>query len=295
MKKLLSILLAAAMLIIPGCGQSDSHEFTITCTTYPVYLLCQKVVEGIDGVHVTLLIDQQISCVHDYSLSVNDMKKLENSDVVLINGGGFEFFLDDIDLGNRTVCDCSAGIPLLSQQGHHDGHDHQAEDDPHIWLDPENAAAMAVNIAEALSTYLPSDTLSANAESYGDSLLELKARLNRQLSDLSCRQLITFHDGFAYFASAFGLTVVRSIEEEAGSEASAAEMAEIISLIKDNNIPAIFTEVNGSTATAEAISRETGVVVASLNMMISRPDTESDDPYRDIITANVQSIIEALG
>ena len=290
------------MFLLPGCGkQSDPAEtgkLRITCTTYPVYLLCSKVVEGVDNVDVTLLIDQDLSCIHDYSLSVNDMKKLDSCDIVLLNGAGFEFFLSDVDLSAKAVYDCSEGIELLCSDGHSHDHDHEhdhSEYDPHIWLDPENAAMMAVNIAEVLSSYLPGDTLMANAESYGDTLITLKAELNARLVNLTCRELITFHDGFAYFADAFGLNTLKSIEEESGSEASAAEMAEIISLINEHGVPAVFTEVNGSSATAEAIARETGVVVASRNMMISKGDTESKDPYSDIITANVESILEALG
>lgn len=294
------------MFLLPGCSKqsepAETGKLKITCTTYPVYLLCSKVVEGIAEADVSLLIDQELSCVHDYSLSVNDMKKLDSCDIVLLNGAGFEFFLNDIDLSHKAVYDCSAGIGLLCAEGHSHDHDHDhdhdhqhSEYDPHIWLDPENAAKMTVNIAEALSSHLPAETLMSNAESYSDKLLALKSELNEKLDGLSCRELITFHDGFAYFAEAFGLNVLKSIEEESGSEASAAEMTAIVSLIREHNVPAIFTEVNGATATAEAISRETGVTVASLNMMISKGDGESADPYSDIITANVESILEALG
>ena len=302
MKKLVSLLLVISLFLLAGCsGQSeptDTGKIKITCTTYPVYLLCSKVVEGADNVEVSLLIDQDLSCVHDYSLSVNDMKKLDSCHIVLLSGAGFEFFLSDVDLSEKAVYDCSAGIELLCSEGHshdhEDEHDH-SEYDPHIWLDPENAAMMAVNIAEALSSHLPGDTLMSNAESYSDTLMALKAELNTRLESLTCRELITFHDGFAYFANAFGLNTLKSIEEESGSEASAAEMAEIILLINEHGIPAVFTEVNGSTATAEAIARETGVAVASLNMMISKGDTDFTDPYSEIITANVESILEALG
>ena len=299
MKKLISVLLILTILILPGCsstGSVDTGILKITCTTYPVYLLCTKVVEGMDNVDVSLLIDQELSCVHDYTLSVNDMKKLDSCDIVLINGVDFEFFLDDVDLSAKAVYDCSSGIELLCSEGHSHDHEHEhSEYDPHIWLDPENGGLMALNIAEVLSTHLPADTLSANAERYYDELLALKSELKAKLAGLDCRELITFHDGFAYFANAFDLTIIKAIEEEAGSEASAAEMTEIIALVREHSIPAVFTEVNGSVSTAEAISRETGAATASLNMMISKGTTTTDDPYSEIITANVETIIKALG
>ena len=89
--------------------------------------------------------------------------------------------------------------------------------------------------------------------------------------------LITFHDGFQYFAKAFHLPLLASIEEEAGSEASAHEIVEITELVKEHGIPAIFTEVNGSDATARAIARETGCRVAQLNMLMDGPEPETVD------------------
>ena len=75
------------------------------------------------------------------------------------------------------------------------------------------------------------------------------------LADLPCRELITFHDGFSYFADAFDLTILRAIEEEAGEQASAREVADIVTEIQTHQLPAIFTEVNGADATAQIIHR----------------------------------------
>ena len=88
--------------------------------------------------------------------------------------------------------------------------------------------------------------------------------------------LITFHDGFQYFAKACGLPLLAAIEEEAGSEASAHEIVEITELVREFDLPVIFTEVNGSDATANAIARETGCRVAQLSMVMDGP-MESDD------------------
>ena len=111
---------------------------------------------------------------------------------------------------------------------------------------------------------------------------------------LACPYLITFHDGFQYFAQDNGLTLLKSIEEEEGSEASAAEIKEIVSLIQEYDIPAIFTEVNGSDATARAISRETGCAVYQLDMIMSG-EGEGIQAYIDAMQKNIDTIVEALG
>ena len=76
-------------------------------------------------------------------------------------------------------------------------------------------------------------------------------------------------------------------------EASAAEIREIMSLIRTYEIPAIFTEVNGSDSTAQAIARETGVAVCPLSMIMSG-DGDGLDSYCDTISENVETIANAL-
>ena len=106
--------------------------------------------------------------------------------------------------------------------------------------------------------------------------------------------LITFHDGFGYFADTFHLTILRSIEEEEGSEASAKDINEIVALIEESDLPAIFVEANGSDATAQAIARETGVEVAQLSMIMSG-EGAGLDPYVEAMAQNIGTVRTALG
>lgn len=288
MKKFLSLFLALCLLMaLASCAKpapTEEASLTVLCTTYPVYLLTKAVTKDTQGVELELLVDQSISCIHDYSLSVTDMKKLESADVVIINGAWFELFLNDIDLGSKPVIDSSTGIQLLAN-------------DPHIWLDPHRAGEMAQNIGSQLEKLHPSvfSGCTMAAEEYAQELDELKSSLAAQLEGISCREMITFHDGFTYFADAFDLDILKAIEEESGSEASAAEVAEMISLVKEHHLPAIFTEVNGSSSTAEAIARETDAKIATLNMIISKDGLESQpDPYAAAMTANVTAVAEAM-
>jgi ABC-type Zn uptake system ZnuABC Zn-binding protein ZnuA len=116
-----------------------------------------------------------------------------------------------------------------------------------------------------------------------------------ELSQLSCRQLITFHEGFSYFADAFDLDIVAAIEEEAGSEASAKEIVEMVSLIGTYQLPTIFVEENGSDATAKAIQRECGVDISSLSMMMSGPEEYSEtNNYETYLRQNLDTIKEVL-
>ena len=113
-------------------------------------------------------------------------------------------------------------------------------------------------------------------------------------AELACPYLITFHDGFQYFALDNGLTLLKSVEEEEGSTASAAEIKEIAALVREYDIPAIFTEKNGSDAAARAIARETGAEIYQLDMIMSG-EGSGIQPYLDAMKHNTDTILEALG
>ena len=296
MKRLLSLLFALC-LVFTGCAAPAATEpedgtLRIVATTYPVYLFTTAVTEGVEGVEVSRLITESVSCLHDYTLTVNDMKAIEQADILIMNGAGLEAFMSDaLAQTSAAVIDCSEGVDLLAAQGH-EGHDHETEYDPHIWMTKDGAAAMMRAILDGL-TELDGN----NAQRYTDNFNTACALLSDipdETAPLACPYFITFHDGFQYFSSAFGLTLLKSIEEEEGSEASAAEIKEIVALIEEYDIPAIFTEKNGSDATAQAIARETGVAVYQLDMIMSG-EGSGISPYIDAMNANLDTIAQALG
>lgn len=281
------------MLCLGACGKEEakSGADVIVAATYPVYVFTSRVCAGTENVQVELLVDQSISCLHDYSLSTSDMKKIDRASALVISGAGLEIFLDDITASYESlpVIDSSEDVTLRESEG---------ENDPHIWMSPENAAMQVRNIARGLGELYPdrAELFEENAEAYADMLMKLDAELAEKLSGLENRELITFHDGFGYFAEAYGLDILAAIEEESGSEASAKDISRVISLVDEYSLPAIFTETNGSSSTAEAIGRETGVKVGTLSMIMSgsREIGESDG-YMDAMEENVRALLEALG
>jgi ABC-type Zn uptake system ZnuABC Zn-binding protein ZnuA len=295
LKRLFALLLAGLFLCaaLSGCGDTGEDQpsgITIAATTYPVYLLASAVTEGVEGITVVPVVNQSVACLHDYTLTVTDMKVLEGADLVLLSGAGLEDFMEDALVGKPTV-DCSVGIDLL--EGEEEG-----EPDPHIWLDPNRGAQMAENIAAGLAQIDPdnAERYAANGQAEADALTALAEEGREALSDLSCRQLITFHEGFSYFAEAFDLEIVAAVEEESGSEASAKEIVRMVSLIGEYDLPAIFVEENGSDATALAIQRECGVEVDALSMMMSGPEEYSpENCYETYLRKNITAIKEALG
>ena len=282
------------VLLLFGCFSGCTAQPTadIAATTLPVYTFTSHLCRG-TPLTVTQLVTESVSCLHDYTLQVGQMRAIQGAKAVIINGAGLEEFMEDALHDAETVIDASQSLALM--EGNHDhGHDHDHghthEEDPHIWLSPENAKIMAHNICHGLEERFPqyAEIFEENLQSLESELDALQAYGQQTLSSLSCRELITFHDGFSYFAESFGLTILMAVEEESGSEASAAQLAELCRLVEEHHLPAIFTETNGSLSAAKIIARETGATLYSLDMIMS------GDDYFTLMYRNIDTIKEAL-
>lgn len=287
MKKLICIILSVFLLY--GCARSE--DVNILATTLPVYTFAQRLCEGTD-LKVGQLVTENVSCLHDYTLKIDQMQMLENADVVVISGAGLEDFLEDaLDITTRII-DASEELSLL--EGSHDEHDHHGghthEEDPHIWLSPRNASVMAHNICDNLCDLYPNykQTFKSNLNTLIYELDSLQAYGESSLSELSSRELVTFHDGFSYLAESFDLTILMAVEEESGSEASAKQLISLINIVKEHHLPAIFTESNGSVSAAGIIAAETGVPIFTLDMGITGED------YFTTMYRNIDTLREAL-
>ena len=298
MKKTIITYIVLIALLFTGC-QSNGEPAQIAATTLPVYEFTFRICHG-TPLSVTRLVTEEVSCLHDYSLNVRQVKAAEAADLIVISGAGLEVFLDDI-LMEAPVIDASRNIALIVPEEHHHEHDeenheeedhegHHHEEDPHIWLSPANAAIMAENICSGLTEQYPE---------YGSIFAENLGRLQADLSDLeqygmdrlknlSVREIITFHDGFSYLAQAFDLTILEAIEEESGSEASAKELIRMIEEVEHHSLPAIFTEKSGSVSAAGIIARETGAKEFTLDMAMA------GDSYFDAMYHNINTLKEAL-
>ena len=281
-------------LLLSGCGQQQEPA-QITATTLPVYEFTHRLCEG-TSLSVTRLVTEEVSCLHDYALNVRQVKAAEAAQTIVISGAGLEEFLEDLLLDTDCI-DASAGISLLEPEEHHHGESeedhegHHHEEDPHIWLSPVNAMTMAENICEGLSQRYPQYTAQ-----FQENLVALQMDLEAlhiygqtHLDTLHCRDLITFHDGFSYFADCFDLQILEAVEEESGREASAKELIHLIEEVKHHNLPAIFTEKSGSVSAAGIIARETGRKSFTLDMAMAGKS------YFEAMYHNINTIKEALG
>ena len=291
MKRFFALFLIICILSSLCACSKNGTSAQIVATTKPVYAFTEYLCRG-TNISVACLMEQNVSCLHEYTLQVNQIRMLEDAQIIIVSGAGLDSAFLEYIQPVQEVIDCSESVVLLcTDETHAHSHDHNHEHDPHIWLSPKNAIIMADNISTQLTQIYPQykDLFHANLTSLVKKLNDLQQYGNDALSTLECRDIITFHDGFSYLADDFNLNIIASIEEESGSEASAAKIIELTSLVESHNLPAIFTERAGSAASASIISSETGVAVYNLDLAMANAD------YFAAMYHNINTLREALG
>ena len=296
MKKIIALMLA--LLFFPGLALCE----TVVTSFYPVWIITLNLTRGLeDHVAIRNLAAPTVGCLHDYQLQPADMKALAAADAFLVNGAGMEAFLPEITraLPDLPVVEASEGIELLrggdaleileAEEGE--------EANSHIWLDPRRAVRMAENLAAGLIRVLPDDeaAITANLEDYRSRLEALDLQLSDGLRDLPCREIVTFHEAFPYFAEAYGLRVVAVVNKEPGEVLTPSQLAELVREIRGLGNPPLFVEPQYTDLSAQTLSRETGAPVWSLDPVVTGPEEDVPfDYYETVMLQNMNTLIEAL-
>ena len=284
-KRIFAAVLALVLLCagLGGCAARQVEHVDVLATTAPVWSMTRALLEG-TGLSCGRVITESVSCLHDYTLTVAQMERIGQADVVVLNGLGLEDFMEDALRTAKAVVTASDGVQTLPGE---DG------EDPHIWLDPANCIRMCRNIADGLSAIYPDkqETIAQNLQTVTAAYEAAQAYGEDALRELQCRKLVTFHDGFSYFARAFGLEIAAAMEIEHGSEPSAREIEDVIHIVEENELPAVFDEENGESLTAETVARQTGAKLYTLTMGMG----EGEMGCTDAIYRNIDTIREALG
>ncbi|MBP1763844.1 MAG: metal transporter substrate-binding protein [Firmicutes bacterium] len=304
MSKLAFFLLLIGSVLLTGCGSQNKtsersvnsnaegkKKFVVVTSFYPVYIATINVTRDVPGVEVINMTKPQTGCLHDYQLTPEDLKTLERANAFVINGAGMEAFLDKTlqQQPQLKVIDASKDIPLLTDQ--------TGEQNPHVWVSITNHILQVQNIAGQLATL---DSANAgqykkNAEEYNNRLAVLRDSLQKTVSGVSQRDIITFHEAFPYFAKEFNLTIVAVIEREPGTDPSPKELAETIETVKASRIKALFAEPQYSTKAAQTIARETGAKIYTLDPIVTgEAKPGAYDDYIRAMEKNAKTLREAL-
>lgn len=305
-KKILCIILSFLICVMcSACGGSNSNKkLKLVTSFYPIYIMTLNITDGVDNVELTNMVDQSVGCLHNFTLSTNDMKNLENADAIIINGAGMEGFVSKIveQTPNIKVIDSSKGVELKTDMFSHHHHDDEEEEEEHlhtdinshIWVSIKNYIKQVENISNSIMAMDPDnkDKYLENTNKYIEKLNNLYNEMQNDLDGITNRDIITIHNDFMYFADDFGLNVVGIINQEDDTQPNAKEVSEIISLINETGVQALFVEPQYSRSVADTIANETNVKVRVLDPCVS--GEISKDAYINIMKQNQKSLKEAL-
>jgi len=267
---------------------------------------------------------------HAFTPTPGAVQAIAQADIVFENGLGLEAWLDEVIAnagGERPVVIVSNGITPIEGGEHDDEHDetatadaehppheeatteaggaaaheHEHADDPHMWFDVQHTIRYVENIRDGLKNIDPpgATTYDQNAAAYIEQLQQLDADVAAQVDQIPAerRKLITNHDTFAYFAERYGFAVVGTVFEGVSTEQepSAQQIAALVERIREENVPAVFTENTVNTRLAEQVAAEADVqVVTDLYTDALGEAGSAGDTYVKMMRHNVEQIVAAL-
>lgn len=248
---------------------------------------------GGDRVNVTTLVGPD-GDAHVYSPTPADARKIADAKLVVVNGLGLEGWLPRLvksSSSKATIVTATQGIVPLRLD---------SDADPHAWQSVVNARVYVGNISAALVAAAPADAavFRANAEGYLAKLDALDHEVREAVARIpqGRRKVISTHRAFGYFAAAYGIAFIAPSGVSTESEASARDIAGIITQIRTAKIPAVFLENISDDRLIRRIAAETGATVGGMLYSDSLTGEKGDAPtYIDMVRHNIKALIEALG
>jgi zinc/manganese transport system substrate-binding protein len=318
-RRLLPALVLA--LAVAGCGGDGGAEPTGECgdtlvvaTTTVLGDVVRQIVGDQGRVEVLMPVGAD---PHSFQASAAQAASLRQADLVVANGAGLEGGLQDVIAAAAAdgvaVIEAASFVELLPFEAHedegeaheHEGEDHEHEDgtvDPHLWTDPARMAEVAAGIGEALAAADPACAAvhRAAAAAYAEELLDLDAEIEASLAAVppEQRKLLTNHHALGYFADRYGFEVIGAIIPGGATlaEPSPADLAELVDILRQAGVRAIFAETTQSADLAEALAAELGgqVAVVSLYTGSLGEAGSGADTYIGMQRSNAERIAAAL-
>ncbi len=274
----LRLLAALALLAAPAMAEPPR----VVADVAPVHALAARVMQGA-GVPTLLIPPGETP--HAHSLRPSGAAALQGADLVLRVGDaltpGLGARIATLSTAHVTILADAPGVATLplregprfashdhgAEPGGHGDHDHRAGTlDPHLWLDPANAAAWTDAIAAVLAARDPANAAlyAANADAARAELAALREEVAATLAG-AVRPVIVFHDAYQYFEAAFGLEVAGAIALSDAAPPGPARLAEIRAIAAESGAACLFAEPQFDPGLAAAVAEGTGVPVAVLD------------------------------
>jgi len=294
--------LVLAFAIFTGPARAETTPLKVVATTGMIADAARQI--GGDHVEVRGLMGPGVD-PHAYRQTRSDIVALTQADLVLWHGLYLEAQLEDFmrDLAEtQTVVAVAETLPRNLLINHDDYEDKL---DPHVWMNPNLWARVVLNVRDALIAARPEveATFAANAETHLSEIDGLAAYATKVLASVSAdsRVLVTAHDAFNYFGSAYGYEVIGIQGISTESEAGLNRIETLVDMLVARDIRAVFVESSVSDRNVRALiegaaaqGHEVKIGGTLYSDAMGQPGTY-EGTYIGMIDHNVTTIARALG
>ena len=295
----------------------SKSKLVVLATTPMIGELVKQVAD--DSIDVNILMSYAVD-PHSFEPSPQDVKKIEEADLVFYTGLKYESvnllkLLQNSVQSQELLVELAARINPIEfteddhddedmhddhnehgNEGEHVGHDHGIYD-PHFWFDPTRVALAVGEIKNELIKLDPDnkDAYESTATSYIAELTALDEQIEALIQTVPSnnRQMITTHESLGYLESRYDLeilvTIIPSITSE--DDVTPKQLLSVIEEVKEHKIKVIFLETESPTKSSEIIAQETGVSLVSGLWVETLQENQS---YIDFLNTNVNLIVENL-
>ncbi|HEY9609828.1 metal ABC transporter solute-binding protein, Zn/Mn family [Allocoleopsis sp.] len=289
----------------------NSQRAKVVATSSVLCDITEKIAQ--DTVDLTCLIPAGTD-PHVYAPKPSDRKAIEQANLILYNGYGFE--ADLIKLIQSTnnsapkvaVGEIAVSKPLKGEEHEHESREKAAveqehgEFDPHVWHDAKNGVRMVEVVLDNLKKLSPKDDAKyiSNTEKITRELTQLDTWIKSEISTIPAKQrkLVTTHDSMGYYAVAYGIPIEGALQGISTDEKpTAGRVKELVDEIKKASVPTIFAEATINPKLIETVSREAQVNVSTHKLFADGLGERGTvaDTYEKMLIANTQAIVTGLG
>ena len=293
--------------LLAACGAAQplaaTGKMIVVTTVSPITNIVYTI--GGDRIQLSGIVPEGVNS-HTFEPAPSDARVLAQADLIFVNGLSLEEPTLELAEANKKT---GAVIILLGEQTITPDQyvfdfsfpREAGSPNPHLWPNPVYALRYAEIVRDALIRRDP-----PNAETYQENYEKFKARIEsldtaikKTIASIpeANRKLLTYHDSWAYFASRYGITIVGAIQPADFAEPSAREVADLITQLKQERVPAIFGSEVFPSPVLDQIAREAGVQYVDTLRDDDLPG-EPGDPqhsYLGLMVENLRIMASALG
>jgi len=321
MKKIIPALTVAfaSASILAACGSntdsstSDDKKTGIYTSTFATAGIAGEI--GGNQVNVKMIVPPGAD-PHSYEPTSKQLTEIAKGDLFLLTGTTLEPYSKKIQESLKgtdvrfietskdgTLLESDATLHAHEEEGHtedeqaheEEGHDH-GKYDPHVWLDPVNAKAMARSITVALSKEVPKDkaTFEKNLKAFDQQAEALDKEIKQVVANGSKKELLVTHAAYGYLAERYGFTQLPIAGISPSDEPSQKQLAALVKEARMHDLKYVAFEETVSPKVARVIQKEIGAKSVTIHNLESVTKSQQNSSYFKLMEENVQTLEQAL-